>query len=254
VGSAGTTAYELACAGVPSVLLVVADNQAGVARSLAAAGISLSVDARSGLDHAGLESALGSLADPLARRALAEAGPARIDGYGAFRARDALRAAWDGRPLPRVLRYRPATRADSELLLAWRNDPVTRASSLSEDPVDRPGHESWLADALRRPDRVLLVVEDPGGGPAGTVRFDLGGEAEAVISVTVAPERRGSGIARQAVREAAELLLAARPDVPRVRAEIRDDNPASRRAFERAGYRPAPEPAGPGLSALVLER
>ena len=88
--------------------------------------------------------------------------PATIDGYGAFRTRDGLLAALRGDPIPAVLRYRPATAADERLLLAWRNDPATRAASRRTEVVDAAAHARWLADVLTDPERVLLVAERAG--------------------------------------------------------------------------------------------
>jgi spore coat polysaccharide biosynthesis predicted glycosyltransferase SpsG/RimJ/RimL family protein N-acetyltransferase len=236
ISAAGLTPYELACAGVPAAIVAVADNQLRVARTFGDAGLAL-------VDE--LPAAMARLADPAVREKLAARGPAVVDGYGAYRARDALRARFAGAPPPRVLRYRPATSADEDRLLEWRNDPDTRAASRSADPVDRPDHAGWLAAALADPRRVLLIVEAE-GGPAGTLRFDLDGDA-AEISVTVAPERRGAGIAAQAVREGSELVLAAWPRLARIDAVIRPGNRASITAFERAGFRQR----GPADAALL---
>jgi RimJ/RimL family protein N-acetyltransferase len=124
---------------------------------------------------------------------------------------------------------RPATGADAELLLAWRNDPDTVAWSRSPDPVSRPDHVRWLDAVLADPDRLLLIAE--ADGPVGTVRFDRDGDAWEV-SITVAPVRRGQGLAlpilatAEATLEAGTSLLA----------WVHRDNKASLALFERAGY------------------
>ena len=189
------------------------------------------------------------MADPVVRERLAAAGPAAIDGYGAFRARDAILAAVAGTPAGAVLPYRPATRADSELLL----DVAQRSGGARRLPLHR-GRGTRAARALacqhpRRPDRTLLVVEQD-GEPAGTVRFDTSGE-RAEISVTIAPGRRGGGLGARAIREAAELELAARPRLREVVAEVQERNNRSLRAFERAGYRRLPE--GQREGSVVLD-
>ena len=242
ISAAGVTAYELVCAGVPTGLVPIAENQRRIAAGLGERGLALTGDPPSRL--------LERLRDSDLRAALAAAGPAAIDGYGAFRARDALTALMVGRSLPRALGYRPATPADSRRQLAWRNDPAARAASRRTAPVSPAEHERWYGSVLGDPARTLLIVAHEGAA-VGSVRFDRAG-ASAEISVIVDPARRSAGIASQAVAEATELYLAAHSDVARVDATVRPDNTASLRAFECAGFVAAD--AGEGGDAIVLSR
>jgi spore coat polysaccharide biosynthesis predicted glycosyltransferase SpsG/RimJ/RimL family protein N-acetyltransferase len=250
VSAAGSTPYELACAGVPSVLAAVADNQVPIMRAFDAAGLAVGLDARTGAEE--LPAAVARLANAPRRTRLAAAGPGVIDGYGAYRARDALLAAFDGAPIPALVRYRPATRADAACLLEWRNDPDVQAISRSRAPVAAAAHERWLAATLADPDRTLLVAE-VAGEPAATVRLDRA-EGAAEISVTVAPGRRGSGVGPRTIREASELHLAAYPDVARIVAEVTEHNVRALRAFERAGYARLPERSSTDGVLLALSR
>ena len=95
---------------------------------------------------------------------------------------------------------RPATMEDAETLFRWRNDPVTRANSIIQDPVPWDNHVAWLSASLRRPDRTLLIA---GSIPVGTVRFDTVGDVTE-MSWTVAPEARGKGVGFQMVLAASE--------------------------------------------------
>ena len=244
VSAAGMTAYELSCAGVPAALVPVAANQRRVARALAASGLAVS--------GRGVGALVEQLADGRVRESLASAGPAAVDGYGAFRVRDALRAAFAGRPLPAVLRYRPAVREDSARQLAWRNDPAVRAASWQTEEVSAETHARWFEEVLDHPLRTLLVIEGA-EGPLGSIRFDGRGE-EAEISVIVAVEHRGGGAGSQAIRETSELFLAAYPGLERIRAELREDNARSAGAFERAGFTPAAGDHPEGRLVLTLDR
>ena len=244
VSAAGLTAYELACAGVPAALVSIASNQERVARTFDDAGLAITGDDPGML--------VGRLADPGVRESLAAAGPAAVDGYGAFRVRDALRAIVAGAPVAEPLRYRPATAADSARQLEWRNDPATRAVSRTTHEIQPAEHERWFEGVLRDGDRRLLVVEDR-AGPAGSVRFDVDGP-EAEISVMIAPKRRSGGLGTRAVRESSELLLASTPAVERVRAEVAEGNEGSLGAFRRAGFVPVAGGGRTGASVLLLDR
>jgi spore coat polysaccharide biosynthesis predicted glycosyltransferase SpsG/ribosomal protein S18 acetylase RimI-like enzyme len=247
VAGAGFTAYELACAGVPAVILAIADNQARVARALDEWGLAVGIDARGGLAGEVVRSAATRLVRE--RERLARAGPALIDGYGAFRAcDDLLRIFAGGRPKA-VVRFRTATEGDSERLRAWRNDPEVVAASRSPDPIGLEEHERWLEAVLEDPDRLLFVVEED-GRPVGSVRFDASGD-EAEINIAVAASHRGSGLGARIIRESSELLLGAYPSLRRVIAEVQTNNRRSALAFERAGYRQVP-PRSSGYGLLEL--
>lgn len=127
------------------------------------------------------------------------------------------------------MHLRPATVEDARVLHAWRNDPVTRASSLQADPVAWDDHVAWLRAVLADADRRLYIAEDE-RGPLGTVRLDLD-TAIPEISITVAPERRGERLAARIITAAGEL------HGPPVVARMKPGNEASLRAFRRCGYR-----------------
>jgi spore coat polysaccharide biosynthesis predicted glycosyltransferase SpsG len=87
VSAAGVTAYELACAGVPAVLIAIADNHMPLIRAFERLGAAVAVDGRGGRIDANAVRVLG---DPQRRAAMAAAGPRVVDGRGADRAADAL--------------------------------------------------------------------------------------------------------------------------------------------------------------------
>lgn len=139
------------------------------------------------------------------------------------------------------VRVRAATLDDAELLLSWRNDPDTRRWSRSTAEIDPATHRRWLAGSLGRADRRLLVVSDR-DGPIGTVRWDrecTGWE----VSITIAPARRGRGLAGTLLRAGEDALREWLGTGTPVTAVVHGANAASVRLFDRAGYRDGP--AGP---------
>jgi len=131
------------------------------------------------------------------------------------------------------LRLRPATPADSERLLGWRNDPLTRAMSIEQREVTREEHAVWLARSVDQVGRVLLVAEAK-GQPVGTVRLDAHDQGVWEVSLTVGAEHRGKGHAAAMLR-VVEGVARSRGAI-RLTAVIRADNAPSIRAFKRAGY------------------
>jgi RimJ/RimL family protein N-acetyltransferase len=121
---------------------------------------------------------------------------------------------------------------DSESLLRWRNDSETRRNSINTAEVPREEHVRWFAKMLAaHPQRVLIADID--GASAGVVRLDWNDEHDSCyLSFTVAPEHRGKGcgfaIVEQAIRDMQNT---------RVCAQVKMSNVASRRIFEKLGFR-----------------
>lgn len=141
------------------------------------------------------------------------------------------------------IELRRATEADRDLLLSWRNDPATRASSRSTGVIDLQEHAAWLKDILADPSRLLLIGEQE-GTPIGTVRFDPREPAPDVeVSLTIAPDHRGRGLS-------VPLLLAAEGPAQKEYgatgfwAFILSGNDPSVATFHRAGYHPVEVSSG----------
>jgi RimJ/RimL family protein N-acetyltransferase len=135
-----------------------------------------------------------------------------------------------------VVRLRRVTESDADLILAWANDPETRAASFHPDPIDPSGHVRWLAARLASPTTSFWIGESDDGPPIGQVRVEADGGAVGEISISVAPDARGHGFGRAlllaAVDEAGRTL-----PVRRLLARVRLDNPASLALFAGAGFR-----------------
>lgn len=128
------------------------------------------------------------------------------------------------------LTLRPAGLEDAPILLAWRNDPETRAACRNTGPVEAGEHAAWLAGLLGEPARRLYIVVAH-GQPCGQVRLDPMGDG-LELSWTIAPQHRKKGYARRAVS-----LVARAFSERTLTAWIRPENHASIRVAEAAGFR-----------------
>jgi spore coat polysaccharide biosynthesis predicted glycosyltransferase SpsG len=90
VTGAGVTAYELACAGVPSVAIAIAANQSRVVEGMRKRNLFPCIDFARGESLAALPTALTALSDPESRMALARRCMSVLDGRGAHRSAVAL--------------------------------------------------------------------------------------------------------------------------------------------------------------------
>ena len=254
ISAAGTSIWELCCIGVPTALAWAVDNQREGYERVVAAGAAIGLGGPAlGANQDAVGSLKTALSDPQVRARLVRAGRHLVDGLGAWRVVRMWEQALSIGSLPAIvssaLVARAATLADSRQLWEWRNDPVTRAGSRSRAEVAWEDHRRWFTASLARTDRILLMVEDA-VGPVGTVRWDLRGERQWEVSITVAPQRRRQNLARPLLREGevalSEAMAASGTDVQAYLAMVNVDNPSSMRLFETSAYLPdlPPDPAG----------
>ncbi|WPZ34933.1 GNAT family N-acetyltransferase [Thalassobaculum sp. OXR-137] len=141
-----------------------------------------------------------------------------------------------------AITLRPATADDSEDLLAWRNDPLTRANSRSGEPVTHEAHAAWMSRVAADANRHVWIALE-GEAKVGSTSALLHEDGSVEISLTVAPEERGRRLASVLVTGAVAEVKALWPDA-RIRSEIKEGNTASRKAFEACGFEQVEERDG----------
>lgn len=135
-------------------------------------------------------------------------------------------------PAAGVVSLRPARATDAGTVLRWRNDEAAVRFSPS-GAVDPERHAVWFAGRLADPGTQLFMARLD-GNDVGFVRVDVRtGAGE--VSIAVAPEHRGRGLATRMLAAAQEALP---PDqqVVALTATIHPGNEASVRAFHKAGF------------------
>jgi spore coat polysaccharide biosynthesis predicted glycosyltransferase SpsG/RimJ/RimL family protein N-acetyltransferase len=229
VAAGGTTTWERALLGLPSLIIVLAENQKDLAEASERAGIGWNLGPHQELSVSNLAGALRRvLADAPARATMARRGPEQVDGQGAGRVVARLLAN------PDALRLRPVRAEDCRLIWEWATEPTTRAASFSEEPIPWEQHRGWFTAKLDDPGCAFFVALDAVGQPVGQVRLDVSG-AEAMISIGLSGRFQGLGYGPEVIRQAVKELFASRP-VERVIAFIRAENAASYQAFVKAGF------------------
>jgi len=254
VTAAGTSTWEVCALGRPMALVAAVDNQRTGHDRVVAAGGAIGLGGPGDLADVQATTARlrPLLTDNAVRDRVARAAHRLVDGLGAWRvvsAWEAARTAGEPRAVSPAVAVRPATLQDAEALWHWRNDSLTRAMSRHQGTVPFDDHLSWLRASVDRPDRHLLVGT-AGGVEVGTVRWDLESGAEWEVSITLAPEARGRGVAPGLLR-AGEIWLSRTTVVDAYLAVVRTDNLASRRLFLHGGYAPDLPANGEGFERWV---
>lgn len=240
IGAPGFGTWERATVGLPTLMVLIAENQRPNAAGImeAGAGKICAVMAKTAPEEIKrlLVQQLRFLqADPAELAMMAESAGALCDGRGAMRIGAAL--------LPEAklddggsARFRLIEAEDEKLLLDWQRFPETRRYALNAEPPTAEEHRRWFAGKLASDSDWFLLAET-GDGPAGFVRLDWRGDTAGfpifLISIATAPGHYRRGIGRA-------MLKAARLLAPRARllAQVLPENAASVRLFESLGYRP----------------
>ena len=90
-GGAGTTSWERCCLGLPSLVIVTADNQRAIADELAGAGAAKLLGWHGDVEAENVSRALENIsADPTGLRRMGEAAGGVCDGLGAKRIRERM--------------------------------------------------------------------------------------------------------------------------------------------------------------------
>lgn len=232
IGAAGGGAWERCCMGLPTLLLVLADNQAASASALATEGAAMLLgDFRQEGWRKELVAVLHRLStDTDCRRAMVDAASRVTDGRGVARVARAMLSA--------ELAVRAATPEDAEAIWEWRH--AGGASRFYRDPRPTPlgEHLDWFARALRDPRRLLLVVSRPSGpsGPFAHVRLDRAEQfsTEAEVAICLSQAARGRGLAAPALDLALEHAAAG--GICRFTATVHEDNAGSGKLFSGLGF------------------
>ena len=243
IGAGGTTTWERCCLGLPTITLVLADNQRESATALAKAN-AIATLANQALDPESIKTCIANLLHDAERRsALTRTSSAICDGGGTKRVADAILMQTSD-----SIELRKATFEDSQHLWLWRNDDETRRNSKSHAPVSWDDHSRWFEQALRNPDRLILMMTI-NQTPVGMVRFDRDTALPdtLVVSIAVDQSQRGAGLGRRMLPQACAKGLAAF-GANILLAEIADFNRASQRIFEACGF----VRSGPGSDTSFL--
>jgi sialic acid synthase SpsE/RimJ/RimL family protein N-acetyltransferase len=132
-------------------------------------------------------------------------------------------------------------KAHARLVMDWRNDPVTLSMFYHQQPKVWDSFWPEFRDIYFSHPAYTPLFAIAGGQRVGFLRFQPAKHPEGLagrtsdVSINIAPEARGRGIGTQVLKGALDYLRGA--GVDSVYAEVRQENEASLRAFEAAGFR-----------------
>lgn len=232
ISAAGSSAFERCCLGLPTLLIIAADNQEKIAADLVEANAALLIGRVGELNAAHFQLLFEQcVANPLFLQKMSAASARLCDGYGARRVASFLQACQKEQTVEIYLK--PVTIADADLLLSWQQVPSTRKFARNQNSPTIEEHYRWLRDRLSRTDSFMqLIMYDH--IPAGVLRLDRLPQFKETyeISIITAPTHRRLGVARAGLKLLRELY-----EEFDLYAEVLPENQASHALFRQAGFK-----------------
>lgn len=193
IGAAGATTWERCCLGLPTIQLVIAENQRQIAEALAKVNAILVLESLYDLPDL-IKSAQLCLND------LSGVCRQIVDGNGVLRTLANLHLVTESLPQSNafydVLPYQLVSEADVSAILAMRNHPDIRKWMYQSEPIGLDEHKAFIEALKERKDRCFLLVKLE-GEIIGTINFtqinDEVGSAEFGIYVNPFNTLKGKG-------------------------------------------------------------
>lgn len=122
---------------------------------------------------------------------------------------------------------------DKEITFDWANDKITRENSFNSQSITFEEHSTWFERKLNDKNATYYICE-VNNKPASIVRFDKS-EKQVVIGITIAPDFRGKKLATQFLQKTCKKYTKDTNE-NKIYAYIKNENKASIKSFEKAGF------------------
>ncbi|MGF1933568.1 MAG: UDP-2,4-diacetamido-2,4,6-trideoxy-beta-L-altropyranose hydrolase [Nostoc sp. ChiQUE02] len=227
VTAGGSTCWELAFMGLPSVILILAENQRAIAQKLDEMGVSIYLGWHQDVSAAEIASAVAHLLIAAHTRVeMTRRGQELVDAEGSKRVLRHLEA--------KLFKLRLVCQEDCRLLWEWSNDPEVRAVSFSTKPIAWENHVQWFQSRLDSFHYIIYIIVDINNLPVGMIRYELEGK-EAIIAITIDQKFRHQGYGSNFIELGSEEISKSL-NILSIHAYIKPSNEISIKAFSRAGF------------------
>ena len=227
IGAGGTTAWERCSLGLPTLVVITADNQKFLVKNLVSVGAIISLGKSAQVTVKSFAKAVGLLL-PQKRyyEKMVTAAFSICDGLGVERVA--------GKIFRQSTNYclRMAREEDCKLVFTWQANPKVRQYFRNPEVPSWQEHRSWFYQSVKDSDRELFIIECESQA-VGVIRLDKIKEEKVFfeISILVALEWQGRGVGLEVLRS----LRKSRPEDTFI-AKVLEKNTVSKKLFTSAGY------------------
>lgn len=227
ISAGGSTCWELAFMGLPSILLILAENQRNLAEQLATLKQAVNLGWYQDVKEQEIASTLSQILQSAEQRAkIIKVSQQIVDGEGSSKIIRNLKA--------NSIQLRPVIEDDCEILWHWANDPVIRSVSFVSEYISWSDHVQWFTSKLCDQNCVFYIALNQDNVPIGQVRYEIT-HKEATISLGLAESFRGQGYGSNLILLSCQKL-GQNSVVEKINAYVKPNNLASIRAFLKSGF------------------
>ena len=227
IGAAGSTSWERCCLGLPSVIVVLADNQRTIAEQLQKAGASLILEVAD-LETFKFTDVISQLRAQLMD--ISQNAQKICDGLGVRRV---VQHIEDISNFSEYVEIRQANEDDIRLVFNWRNHINIRQFMFQRDELIWEEHVNWFLKQLHNPNFIMLIYQVD-SIPQGYVSFkkiDNGTWEWGFYTAPDCPRGHGYRMGKLAL-----AWIFAERDARSVRGLVRVNNKASLRLHEKLHF------------------
>ncbi|MEH1960629.1 MAG: UDP-2,4-diacetamido-2,4,6-trideoxy-beta-L-altropyranose hydrolase [Nostoc sp.] len=227
VTAGGSTCWELAFMGLPSLVMILAENQRAIAEKLEAMGVVVNLGWHKNVSAVEIASRVAQLLITIGmREKMTTHSQELVDGQGSSRVLSYLK--------DNFFQLRSVQQDDCRLLWEWSNAPEVRAVSFSSKSILWEDHVQWFKSKLINPNCIFYIAINKNDVPIGQIRYDIENH-EATVSMSIDPKFRNQNYGSSLIKLACKQLFSD-SDITRINAYIKSSNQASVRAFSKAGF------------------
>jgi hypothetical protein len=220
IGAAGTSTWERCCLGLPTIQIIIADNQKDIAVNLSSVKAVKLIS-----DICQLPKAIKDISKYNHKMSLNSS--TIVDGSGSYRVGKLI---FEKISYTEQLSIKPANKKDCIFTYSLQTKNIRKYFINTKIPnIDH--HINWYKELLESHKSQLLILTFE-NQRAGVLRIDNLGEEIQEISIIISPKYGNKGIAKQAIKTLERLL-------PKriFKATIHTNNTASKKVFIKSGFK-----------------
>lgn len=222
IGAAGSTSWERCCLGLPTLMMILADNQKGIAQTLSAMRCAISMtNDKEICNHIKI---LYKNKEQLAY--ISSKASQAVQGYGTEQVINVLTKDMYG--------LRPMQLEDLSMVRDWRNHPDVRNYMFQQNEISEKEHLVWFSYKKQESDRYLLIFEKK-TEPLGFLNLKVNQDNKIEWGFYLAPHAQGGMgkiFGNIAVKYCFEMLAA-----KEIYAEVLSENIRSQKFHEQLGFK-----------------
>lgn len=223
IGAAGATSWERCCLGLPSIILVLSDNQRSGAKALAQGNCAVVIERIEQL----APELIKLLSDKFSVNSLSQKSAELVDGLG----KDKVMFRLMGEDDPYTLRFMQIS--DLDMVRSWRNHPSVRDYMFQQYEIGAEEHRQWF-DRKNQDENDFLLIFEKDREPIGFLHLAIKSFDTVEWGFYLAPTMQGglgNIFGQKAVEYCFHTLKA-----KFIHGEVLMDNVRSQRFHEKLGF------------------